>query len=71
MIVEQAGGAASTGRSRLLDVVPRGLHERVAVILGSRREVERLVRYHADHDGGRDRPYTNPLFNSRSLFRGA
>jgi len=71
MIVEQAGGAASTGRTRLLDVVPRGLHERVAVILGSRREVERLVRYHAEHDDGHDRPYTNPLFNVRSLFRGA
>jgi fructose-1,6-bisphosphatase I/sedoheptulose-1,7-bisphosphatase/fructose-1,6-bisphosphatase I len=69
MIVEQAGGLASTGRGAILDVVPRTLHERVPVILGSRREVERLVRYHADHDAGRDRPYTNPLFNVRSLLR--
>jgi fructose-1,6-bisphosphatase I/sedoheptulose-1,7-bisphosphatase/fructose-1,6-bisphosphatase I len=69
MIVEQAGGLASTGRARLLDVVPKALHERVPVILGSRREVERLVRYHVDHDGGLDRPYTNPLFNVRSLLR--
>jgi len=69
MIVEQAGGLASTGRARLLDVVPRALHERVPVILGSRGEVERLVRYHAEHDAGFDRPYTNPLFNVRSLLR--
>ncbi len=69
MIVEQAGGLASTGRGRILEVVPRALHERVPVILGSRREVERLIRYHAEHDAGLDRPYTNPLFNARSLLR--
>jgi fructose-1,6-bisphosphatase len=69
MIVEQAGGLASTGRGRLLDVVPRGLHERVPVILGSRREVERLVCYHAEHDEGLDRPYTSPLFKVRSVLR--
>jgi fructose-1,6-bisphosphatase I/sedoheptulose-1,7-bisphosphatase len=68
-IVEQAGGAASTGRERLLDVVPRTLHERVPVILGSGLEVERLVRYHADHDRGVEVPYTSPLFNLRSLLR--
>ncbi len=70
MIVEQAGGAASTGRGRVLDVVPRGLAERAPVILGSPREVERIVAYHADPDGGRDRPYTSPLFNARSVLRG-
>lgn len=69
MIVEQAGGMASTGRGRILDVAPRSLHERVPVILGSRAEVARLVRYHAEHDAGMDRPYTNPLFNVRSLLR--
>ncbi len=69
MMVEQAGGLASTGRGRLLDVVPKALHERVPVILGSRREVERLVTYYAEHDSGLDRPYTNPLFNVRSLLR--
>lgn len=69
MVVEQAGGLASTGRGRILDIVPGALHERVPVILGSRREVERLVDYHADHDKGLDRPYTNPLFNVRSLLR--
>ncbi len=69
MIVEQAGGAASTGRGRLLDVVPGDLAERVPVILGPVREVQRIVAYHADPEGGRDRPYTSPLFNARSLLR--
>ena len=46
LIVEQAGGAASTGRSRILDLVPEKLHQRVPVIMGSREEVERLVGYH-------------------------
>jgi fructose-1,6-bisphosphatase I/sedoheptulose-1,7-bisphosphatase len=68
MIVEQAGGLASTGREPLLQLVPRSLHERVPVILGSRREVERLVAYHVEHDRG-DRPYTSPLFNVRSVLR--
>jgi fructose-1,6-bisphosphatase len=68
MLVEQAGGAASTGRSRLLEVEPRELHQRVPVILGSAAEVERLERYHREHDTGLDRAYTSPLFNERSLF---
>ncbi|HQW39501.1 MAG TPA: class 1 fructose-bisphosphatase, partial [Usitatibacteraceae bacterium] len=46
MIVEQAGGAATTGRERILDIVPASLHERVAVILGSKAEVEVATRYH-------------------------
>jgi fructose-1,6-bisphosphatase I len=48
MIVEQAGGAASTGRERILDLVPSELHQRCPVILGSRNEVERVVQYHRD-----------------------
>ncbi|MEC5387395.1 class 1 fructose-bisphosphatase [Uliginosibacterium sp. H3] len=48
MVVEQAGGAASTGREPVLDLVPQGLHQRVPVILGSRHEVERVVAYHAE-----------------------
>ncbi|KAA3652546.1 MAG: class 1 fructose-bisphosphatase [Proteobacteria bacterium] len=48
MIVEQAGGAATTGRERILDVAPTRLHQRVPVILGSRNEVERVTRYHAE-----------------------
>lgn len=46
-LVEQAGGASSTGRERIMEVVPSGLHQRVPVILGSRSEVDRIVSYHA------------------------
>jgi fructose-1,6-bisphosphatase I len=47
MIVEQAGGASSTGYERILDMKPEGLHQRVPVILGSKNEVEVVVGYHA------------------------
>jgi len=66
-LVEQAGGAASTGRGRILDVVPTSLHQRVPVILGSKNEVARLERYHAEFDRG-DVAFRSPLFNERSLF---
>src|SRR5881296_1897870 len=46
LIVEQAGGAATDGRTPILDLQPKGLHQRVAVILGSRNEVERVTSYH-------------------------
>ena len=45
-IVEQAGGASSTGRQRILDITPKSIHQRVPVILGSKNEVERIVGYH-------------------------
>ena len=45
-IVEQAGGAASTGRQRILELQPHDLHQRVPVILGSRREVDIVTGYH-------------------------
>ena len=44
-IVEQAGGAASTGTQRILDIEPNQLHQRVSVILGSKNEVERAASY--------------------------
>ncbi len=50
MLVEQAGGAASTGRERMLDVQPVKLHQRVPVFLGSKREVEHVVAIHREHD---------------------
>src|SRR5574341_2479311 len=46
LIVEQAGGAATDGHRRILDIEPERLHQRVGVILGSRNEVERVTRYH-------------------------
>ena len=70
MLIEQAGGAASTGRERILDVVPAGIHQRVPVILGSKHEVERLVGYHHAYDRGEALVFDTPLFNTRSLFRG-
>jgi fructose-1,6-bisphosphatase I len=47
MLIEQAGGAATTGYQRILDVQPEKLHQRVPVILGSKNEVERVTGYHA------------------------
>jgi fructose-1,6-bisphosphatase I len=46
-IVEQAGGAATDGHRRILDITPEKLHQRVPVILGSKNEVERVTSYHA------------------------
>ena len=47
-LIEQAGGAATNGRQRILEIQPTQLHERVSVILGSKNEVERVTRYHSD-----------------------
>ena len=67
-LVEHAGGAASTGRERILDVPPTTLHQRVPVVLGSTEEVSRIVRYHEQHAQGLDEPFRSPLFGARSLF---
>ena len=50
LLVEQAGGAASTGRGRILEVAPTQLHQRVPVFLGSKNEVAEATRYHREHD---------------------
>ncbi|HBT33732.1 MAG TPA: class 1 fructose-bisphosphatase [Pusillimonas sp.] len=47
-LVEQAGGAATDGDTRILDIAPEGLHQRIGVILGSKNEVERVGRYHLE-----------------------
>ncbi len=46
LIIEQAGGAATDGQRRILDIQPTGLHQRVAVFLGSKSEVERVTTFH-------------------------
>ena len=46
-LIEQAGGAATNGKTRILDIQPAKLHERVSVILGSKNEVDRVTVYHA------------------------
>jgi fructose-1,6-bisphosphatase I len=47
-LVEQAGGAATNGTQRILDIQPEQLHQRVSVMLGSKNEVERVTRYHVE-----------------------
>ena len=47
-LIEQAGGAATNGKQRILDIEPTKLHERVSVMLGSKNEVERATRYHGE-----------------------
>ena len=46
-LVEQAGGAATNGHQRILDIAPEQLHQRVSVVLGSKNEVERVTAYYA------------------------
>ena len=47
-LIEQAGGASSTGRQRMMDVKPEDIHQRVPVILGSKNEVDLIVKYHTE-----------------------
>jgi len=47
-LIEQAGGASTNGRQRIMDLQPTKLHERVAVFLGSKNEVERATAYHLE-----------------------
>jgi fructose-1,6-bisphosphatase I len=47
-LVEQAGGAATNGKQRILDLMPSKLHERISVMLGSKNEVERITAYHLE-----------------------
>jgi fructose-1,6-bisphosphatase I len=46
-IVEQAGGRATDGKTRILDIQPQKLHQRIAVVLGSKNEVEVVAQYHS------------------------
>ncbi len=46
MLIEQAGGASTTGRVRILDIEPTDLHQRVPVIIGSKNEVDLVTGYH-------------------------
>lgn len=65
-LVEQAGGAASTGRGRILDLVPSALHQRVPMFFGAREEIELIESYHRELY---DENFDAPLFGSRGLFR--
>lgn len=65
-IIEQAGGLASTGRERVLDVMPDALHQRIAFIFGASEEVERIEQYHREIN---EKENYSPLYGSRGLFR--
>ncbi|MDP1766872.1 MAG: class 1 fructose-bisphosphatase [Methylotenera sp.] len=68
MLVEQAGGYSSTGRQRMLDVVPSQVHQRIAVLIGSIHEVHLLEHYYQDFDAGISNKGQSPLFGDRSLY---
>lgn len=49
-LAEQAGGYASDGRQRILDIEPEGLHQRVPLFIGSRDLVEKAEQFMREHD---------------------
>jgi len=51
-LIEQAGGASTNGKQRIMDLQPSKLHERVSVVLGSKNEVERVTSYHHNTGAG-------------------
>jgi fructose-1,6-bisphosphatase I len=65
-LIEQAGGAATDTVSRILDIEPEHLHQRIPLVFGSAREVERIARYHTAPSSIGERA---PLFGNRGLFR--
>jgi fructose-1,6-bisphosphatase I / sedoheptulose-1,7-bisphosphatase len=65
-LIEQAGGRASTGHQPILEVQPQAAHERIGFVFGARNEVERIERYHRDHN---EFEYDAPLFGTRGLFK--
>lgn len=67
-IMEQAGGRSSTGHEAMLQVKPSELHQRIALIFGSKNEVERIERYHSEPTS-QAKDDASPLFTERSLFR--
>ncbi|MEQ1715949.1 MAG: class 1 fructose-bisphosphatase [Hyphomicrobium sp.] len=65
-IIEQAGGLATDGGARILDITPTHIHQRTPFVFGSSCEVERVGRYKRGLEGGED---THALFAERGLFR--
>lgn len=68
MLIEQAGGAASTGCGRVLEVTPETLTDRVQTFFGNREEVRRIEDYFDEHAKGYDTEPCYPLFHQRTLF---
>ncbi|MER8576426.1 class 1 fructose-bisphosphatase [Mesorhizobium sp. M1338] len=65
-LIEQAAGAATDTITRILEIEPESLHQRVPVVFGSAREVARITRYHTEPSAIGERA---PLFSRRGLFR--
>jgi fructose-1,6-bisphosphatase I/sedoheptulose-1,7-bisphosphatase len=70
LLIEQAGGLASTGRDRILEIEPTDLHQRIGFIFGCRDEVERIMRYHGELPVETDER-RNPLYGLRGLYHAA
>ena len=66
MLVEQAGGAASTGEQRVLYVDPTDIHQRAPLIFGSKKEVELVDHYYQEVHPSQK---SSQLFGNRGLFR--
>ena len=66
MLIEQAGGAATTGVQRVMEIQPQNIHERVPMIFGSLHEVELVDQYYAGLNPIHERPQ---LFRNRTLLR--
>ncbi|TDL27479.1 inositol phosphatase [Rickenella mellea] len=49
-LTEQAGGIATTGKGRILDIIPTSIHERCPVFLGSKDDVNDLVKFYQLHE---------------------
>jgi fructose-1,6-bisphosphatase I/sedoheptulose-1,7-bisphosphatase len=67
MLMEQAGGRASTGDRPMLEVQPESPHQRIGFVFGSREEVERIERYHREAPVEMEEDV--PLFGVSGLFR--
>ena len=67
-LIEQVGGAASTGRQRVLDVMPGDIHQRVSFIFGARDEVAHIENYHEETY---EVDSALPLYRTRGLYRSA
>jgi len=65
-LVEQAGGLASDGHQRVMDVTPTAPHQRIGYIFGSSEEVARIERYHVEEP--LEATSSSPLFGRRGLF---
>ena len=65
-LIEQAGGAATTGIQRVLEILPLNIHERVPMIFGSKHEVELVEQYYSGLNPYHERPQ---LFKNRTLLR--